>query len=407
MTLFARPPASSAQGYRVCLQRDFDLVLQGATGFTGRLAAAALANFAPPGLRWAVAGRNPNRLQAIADRFQVPRLLADARDLEAVDALASRTRVVISCAGPFALFGTPLVEACVHHRTHYADLTGELPWVRAMVDQHHEEATRTDTVLLPACGFDSAPTDLCVQQFLTKLPVHDPQARSLTGLWTMRGGINGGTLASGLHLYRHWKTEEFQHPFYLDPDPEQSRRNFPLPPPQPSVFPVPAMDRWGAPFLMAPVNERVVRRTAALTATTPSSFSYREFMTTGSRFKAKGMATLLQLSESMMSHAWGRALLRTFGPKPGQGPSDRARARAFARLDLIAGSLESPDLHHSWDWPGDASNEITVRCLTQAGLALAAGEAPRGGVLTPASALGPILLRRLLSCGAVSLGKQE
>lgn len=384
------------------MQREFDLVLQGATGFTGRLAADEIhrrASHKPgPPLRWAISGRDEKRLQALADQHSVPYLLAPGLDGDAVDALAQRTKVVISCAGPFSKFGTPLVDACVRHRTHYADLTGELPWVHLMIHKHHRQATEDGTVLLPASGFDSVPTDLAVFHLVRHLQTANPASKdsrvigngespappsavgSMSGHYKIAGGFNGGTIASGLELY-----EKF--PDYMAKA-------------DPRTFPVPALNCWAAPFLMAPVNEWVVRRSAELLEEAGhgygSDFNYQEFMSARGRVGARLLTITLRTLQSLMSKRWGRWLIRRLAPNPGQGPTQASRHRGYAHLRLLDQNGNSIG---KLMMNGDPSNLITVRCLVQVGFALAADEASRGGVLTSASAFGDTLISRLRQLG--------
>jgi short subunit dehydrogenase-like uncharacterized protein len=387
------------------MDRDFDLVLQGATGFTGRLAAAELERAAPAGLRWAVAGRDLERVTEVAAAHDVPAVVANGLDPTAMDALAARARVVLSCAGPFAAYGTPLVAACARHGTHYADLTGELPWIRELIGQWHASCARSGTALLPACGFDAVPSDLAMHELRRRAQAHGLPSGPACGFWRIRGGMNGGTLASGLHLYARWKPEDFAHPYLLDPDPAESLRARGPPCATYPTFAVPALHRWAAPFVMAGVNERVVRRSVALLAaegdSTAAAFPYREFRATRSRGAALIARAELALAEILLRRRAGRALLRQIGPKPGAGPSEADRRAGFAHLDLLLGDLSRPVLHLSHRWDGDPSNTITVRCLVYAGLELAERGPRRGGVLTPAVALGERLFTRLRAAGAV------
>jgi short subunit dehydrogenase-like uncharacterized protein len=360
-------------------EREFDLILQGATGFTGTLAAEELVARAPDGLRWAVAGRSEGRVSALAERLGVPAVVADGLDAAAVGRLAARARVVISCAGPFARYGTALVDACVANGTHYADLTGELPWVGRLIERHHAACQASGTTLIPCSGFDSVPADLGVQAVQAELS----EGVAVRGFFSVRGGLNGGTLHSGIALGEAGE---------LRPG---AREN------GPRVFRVPALERWAAPFLMAPVNEWVVARTRRLLGESETP-PYREHLAVRGRLEAHSMAALLALTNAMLVSRMGRVLLRRFGPQPGEGPSAASIASGFARLTLIAGDLAAPLAVSRFHWTGDPSNRITVNCLVQTGLALAAGEAQRGGVLTPASGLGPSLLARLESIGAVA-----
>jgi len=361
-------------------QRKFDLVLHGATGFTGQLAADELMRFAPSHLKWAISGRSADKIKVLAEKLGVPGLIADGLNQSDVDSLASKTHVVLSCAGPFSLYGSLLVEACVKHATHYADLTGELPWIHQLIERHHHPCVAQGTALIPASGFDSVPTDLAVQDLLEEVQTATP----IHGFYTMKGGLNGGTLHSGLAL--------------------GDQGNLPAVS-LPKVFPVPPLNRWAAPFLMASVNESVVRRSAKILAAEhlgyQNDFHYQEYLMVRGRFKAHTMSALFKLSSAMLASPIGRRLLRRFGPKPGEGPSTISIQTGFARLALVAGPLSNPIAIRRWDWRGDPSNQITVACLVQTGLALANDEALRGGVLTPASALGKSLLHRLEKCRAV------
>ncbi|MDG1498649.1 MAG: saccharopine dehydrogenase NADP-binding domain-containing protein [Planctomycetota bacterium] len=376
--------------------REFDIVLQGATGFTGRLAAKELVRRSSGGLRVAVAGRNETKVTALAEELGVPGIVADGLDAAATCALAARARVVLSCAGPFALYGDQLVASCAAAGTHYADLTGELPWITRIIERHHESCTASGTTLIPCSGFDSVPTDIAVHSIASELDNLGQSPSRIRGFFRIRGGLNGGTLHSGIALGESGEMA-FQSPDgNASPAPSTER--------EPKVFPIPSQQRWAAPFLMAPVNEWVTRRSSKLLGKTGGAypFHYTEHLSERRWHRAKFMSGLLTLSDAMLSSATGRSLLRTFGPKPGQGPSEKSIAAGFARLVLIAGDLDEPTMTRQWDWSGDPSNLITIRCLVQTGLALANGEATRGGVLTPVAALGNNLRRRLLESGAVT-----
>ncbi|HSQ72845.1 MAG TPA: saccharopine dehydrogenase NADP-binding domain-containing protein, partial [Rubrivivax sp.] len=176
-----------------------DVVLYGATGFVGRQVAAYFALHAPR-LRWAVAGRSATRLQAVLSGCGAAGaglIVADATDAAALDALAAQTRVVLSTAGPFALYGSELVAACVRHGTHYVDITGETPWVREMIDRHHDAAASRGTRIVPGCGFDSVPSDMgacLVAQALQRR--HGERFVDVKACFSLRGVLNGGTVAS-------------------------------------------------------------------------------------------------------------------------------------------------------------------------------------------------------------------
>ena len=206
----------------------FDVVLYGASGFVGRQTVAHFAAHAG-GLRWALAGRNRDKLVAARTAAgpgaaSAGIIVADAADAAALDALANSTRVVLSTAGPFALYGSELVKACVARRTHYVDITGETPWVRSMIDLHHDRAARDGTRIVPCCGFDSVPSDLgafLVEQQLESLGEKCVQVKAA---FSLRGGFNGGTLASALNMLDEGQTRRMADPWLLSPSGDERKK---------------------------------------------------------------------------------------------------------------------------------------------------------------------------------------
>lgn len=379
--------------------RDFDLVLHGATGFTGQLAARELARSADPELRWAISGRSETRLQPLAEQWGVPYLVNNGLQQADCERLAGQARVVLSCAGPFQLYGSALVAACALRGTHYADLTGELGWMWEMIQSHDAIARRTGAVLIMASGFDSVPSDLAVHALVRDMQQRDLKVGDLTAFYRLKGGLNGGTLASGIAQSERYSAEDLAHPFLLDPDPQRSWEHCLQPPERKEAFPIPALDAFAAPFVMAPINERVIRRSAALADAAGrsygSDFSYAEWLRMTDRKKAKQLAFGMKAADWAIHNPFGRKLIERFGPSPGSGPSENVRAGGFVELTLLAGDLAQPDARLDWFFPGDPGNTVTVRCLTQVGLALCAGEARDAGMLTPAHALGSRLVERL------------
>src|ERR1700722_16508845 len=194
------------------MPRDFDIILYGATGFTGRQTVAYFKQHAPSNLKWAIAGRNKLRLDAL--NANVPILTADACDQQAIDAVVARTSVLLNTAGPFAIYGTGFVDACVRFNTHYADITGETHWVRMLIDRYHEKAQAGGTRIVPCCGFDSVPSDLGAMLIANAL---GPDTREVKAFFKLRGGLNGGTLASRLHMYEPNSHKTMADPFLLSP----------------------------------------------------------------------------------------------------------------------------------------------------------------------------------------------
>lgn len=396
--------------------RDFDVVLYGATGFVGRQTVAHFAQHAG-GLRWALAGRNAERLQAVQREAgpgaaQPGIVVAAADDDAALDALARRTRVVLSTAGPFARFGSPLVAACVRHGTHYVDITGETPWVRTLIDAHHEQAARSGTRIIPCCGFDSVPSDLAAWLAAQALQERGQTCVEAKAVFSMRGGVNGGTLASALNMLESGQARAMADPFLLSPADRPRPAQTAL-----DADPVlPHQDRdfqaWIGPFIMGPVNTRVVRRSAALLgplAGYDAEFHYQEYQRYGQGPLAAATAGGMSLGMAFTKVAQGfrpvRRLTAALVPAPGEGPSERTMDRGSFRCELIGRSAAGSSVRVRVAGQGDPGNRATTRFVCEAALALACdlpklpGGARHGGVLTPASGLGDVLVRRLRSAG--------
>ncbi len=390
----------------------FDVVLYGASGFVGRQTVAHFAAHAG-GLRWALAGRNRDKLVAARTAAgpgaaSAGIIVADAADAAALDALANSTRVVLSTAGPFALYGSELVKACVARRTHYVDITGETPWVRSMIDLHHDRAARDGTRIVPCCGFDSVPSDLgafLVEQQLESLGEKCVQVKAA---FSLRGGFNGGTLASALNMLDEGQTRRMADPWLLSPSGDE--RPVPTPADQDPFSPVhdADFDCWLGPFFMGPVNTRVVRRSAALLGYGPQ-FHYQEYLRfgkgAGAALTAAGVSAGMMASQGALRLAPVRALARRFAPAPGEGPSEARMDKGSFRCALVGHGDRGARVRATVASRGDPGNRATTQMVCEAALALAQDESRlpggkrRGGVLTPASAFGDVLVQRLRALG--------
>lgn len=391
--------------------REFDVVVFGATGFTGLRTARRLAAVAPSDLRWAVAGRREPAVREIADELGAGALFVDVGDGDGVGDMARRTRVVLSTAGPFAKFGDPVVDACVAAGTDYADLTGEVHWMRSLVLRLHDAARERGVRLIPASGFDSVPADLAVHVALREAAHRGGRLASARTVYRLRGGLNGGTLASALGIFEEADPRMLADPFALVPGHQSTRdeRERLADPRRPEFDGTGG--RWVAPFFMGPINRRVVRRSIALRAGTPlggataDTFRYDEFQSVskGSGKTAAWTTTLmLGLGEAAMRTRAGRSLIRRIGPSPGEGPSERTLANGLSRATTTCG-LEGGDAFTvEQDMAGDPGNAATVRALVETGLALLESDG-EGGVLTPSTALGDRLVERLERTGEHSL----
>ena len=394
--------------------RAHDLVLFGATGFVGRLTAAYLAGAAPSGTRVALAGRSPERLAALRAELpgaarDWPLVVADAGDPAALRELAASTTAVATTVGPYLRSGLPLVEACAAAGTAYCDLTGELPFVRASADRVHEQAQQTGARIVHACGFDSVPSDLGA--LLTAGAAHADGAvltEARLVLVSASGGVSGGTVDSLRVLVdemtRDARTRRLMgDPYALSPDraaePDLGRQS--------GWVPIGRLDgRWTGPFVMAPFNERIVRRSNALQGWAYGrELRYREVMAFGRGPLGPVLAAGTGLGIAAVGLGLAvpptRALLDRVLPAPGEGPSERTRARGHFRTETTGTSTAGTRYRTTLVMQGDPGYAATSVMLGESALCLALDEpASGGGVLTPASALGTRLVDRLRAAGA-------
>ena len=396
------------------MTKPYDLILYGATGFVGQQAITYLAN-QPTKLRWAIAGRSEAKLLAsreAAGAPDVPIIVADAQDDAALAKLAAQTRVVLSCAGPYALYGSKLVAACLKAKTHYCDITGETPWIRHMIDAHHAQAEKDGTRIVPSCGFDSVPSDLgayLVQREM--LARHGEPCTQIKSAFTLSGGgLNGGTLASMLNMMETGQLGAVQDLFLLNPQGTQPKDK------SPHRDPIGShrdhdFKGWLGLFFMGPINTRVVRRSSALRG---QPLVYQEYMRYGSSAlagaAALGMGVGSKVQSSLMSIAPMRKLTlaalpllpKRLLPQPGQGPSVENMDRGFFKIELVGTSSSGKKLRGIISDQLDAGNRATVKMMCESALALALDEKklPKAaGVITPSVALGDVLEQRLLSAG--------
>ncbi|MCZ6807839.1 MAG: saccharopine dehydrogenase NADP-binding domain-containing protein, partial [Deltaproteobacteria bacterium] len=333
--------------------RDFDMVLWGATGFTGRLVAGYLVrNYLDKdgnktGLRLALAGRNKEKVEAVAREIgapDLPILIGDSFDAESLDAIASRAEVVITTVGPYAKYGDELVAACVRNGTDYCDLTGEPNFVRDMIDAHHETAKKNGARIVHCCGYDSIPSDLgalMVQEVMKERHgAYAPEVKM--GAGEMSGRPSGGTLATMINMVNDIKENPnlrkvLGNPYALNPKgvrgPDKGD--------QTGIRFDKDFDMWTAPFVMAAINTRIVRRSHALMGLPwGEGFRYSEVMTMGKG--ARGFARAAAMAGgvvgffALVALPVTRPMIEKRLPAPGEGPDKEARENGFFKTRLIA-----------------------------------------------------------------------
>ena len=373
-------------------EREHDVVVFGATGFTGALTAEYLAGAAGAG-RWAIAGRSRDKLEAVGRRLStdVPLILADVNDPTSLRAMAESTRVVITTVGPYIHYGEPLVAACAAAGTHYVDLTGEPEFVDLMWLRHHEQAQRTGAKLVHSCGFDSIPYDLGALYTVSALPEGVPI--KLEGFVRVGGTFSGGTLHSAVHIMarlrqgRQVATQRKR----LESSPDGRRVKGITGPPHHDgtaggwVLPAPTID---------PVT--VLRSARALDRYGPD-FSYGHYI----------VAKRLAVAAGLVAGVGGVVALAQLPPtrnlllklkEPGEGPSPEQRAKGWFSVRFRGEGGGRRIVTEVTG--GDPGYGETSKMLAESALCLAHDDLPdRAGQLTPAVAMGQALIDRLVAAG--------
>jgi short subunit dehydrogenase-like uncharacterized protein len=387
------------------LDRSFDLVIYGATGFTGALVAEYL-HQTQSGLSWAIAGRSQRKLDLLKDRINAPDLetiVADSESSDDMRRLVTSTRVVISTVGPYARFGTPLVEACAAEGTHYCDLTGEPQWMASIFERVSPLAEETGARLIHCCGFDSIPSDLGVfvaqQRMMNQ---HGLFATKVSGrMGKSKGAVSGGTVASMLLAVEQAVSDPIARKVLNDPyglypselSPGSDRSD------QRGVRWDDRFESWTGPFVMAAINSKVVRRSNALASLVyGADFSYDESLLVDNRRSGLLMAGGMSIGMAALAIPPLRRLISKRLPQPGEGPSVSERENGFFEFFVHAHhpTDSEKDVRICVKGKRDPGYGATSRMLAQAGLSLAFDDLDvEGGIWTPASALGNHLVNRL------------
>jgi len=390
--------------------QEFDVIVYGATGFTGRLVAEhLLRTYGPQGdVRWAMAGRDMQKLKdvsiALGAPMNFPLIAANASDAGALDALAHRARLVITTVGPYQRYGEALLAACVRAGTDYVDLCGEPAWMAAMIAKYAKAAKESAARIVFSCGFDSIPFD-CGVFFLQQearqrfgQPAQSVRAR----VRRMKGTFSGGTAASLLATLEAVQREPklarvMGDPFALAPE-----RLAPQPPSD-GVVHDEDIPGWAAPFVMAAINTKNVHRTNALRDYPYGrDFTYSEMMFTGDgpKGQARARAALRQsrLQNSLLTFAPTRALLKRFAlPKPGEGPNKEQRESGEYEVLFVGKTTNGESLRASVSGDMDPGYGSTSKMISETALCLndTSREQTPGGIWTPAAAMGDALIDRL------------
>ena len=395
-------------------EREFNVVVWGASGFTGTLVVDyLLEKYGVTGpVRWAIAGRDLLKLEKLkADLGSAANdlelIVADSFDQDSLRDMVQRTQVVLTTVGPYAKFGSELVAACVGHGTHYCDLAGEVQWIRKMIDTHHDEAVSTGARIVHCCGFDSIPMDMGVWFLQDKIHTkHGNFCAAITTLVrAMKGTASGGTIASMLNLIEESQADRsvartVTDPYCLNPAgareglDERDQRDTRL-------------DKltgfWTAPFVMAGVNTRVVRRSHALQSFPYGrDFRYHEAVITGKGFGGRFRATMMTLALGgfvlAASATFSRKMLQRFVlPAPGEGPDRAAREAGYFNLLLVGTLSDGTVVRARVKGDRDPGYGSTSKMIAECAVSLALDDLTSpGGLLTPSTAMGRHLYDRLV-----------
>ena len=395
------------------MDREYDIIVWGATGFTGRLVVDyKTEQQANSNVKWAVGGRNPQKLQQMLAGRDVAMVTADSGDEASIEALVRRTRVILTTVGPYARYGSSLVAACAKHGTDYCDLTGEVHWMREMITAYQEEARATGARIVHTCGFDSIPSDLGVY-FLQKhmLSTHGVPAQQIKYRpRAFSGGFSGGTIDSMIAMMEKAREDRSIRTKLADPYVLNDTQRGLDGPDRLSAYYDEDFDSWVGPFVMGSVNTRVVRRSAELlNGMYGRDFQYNEGVLSGKGaggfLAATGTGVGTGVFVGAASVSFTRGLMQKFLPKPGEGPSDDAINNGYYDIELFGQHPTDSDKNVRVRVKGDKDPGYgsTSKMIAESALALAQDDLPvSGGFWTPASAMGDQLLARLPQCAGVT-----
>ncbi|GAB5380550.1 MAG: saccharopine dehydrogenase NADP-binding domain-containing protein [Aliiglaciecola sp.] len=381
--------------------KKYDVVVYGATGFTGQLVVEYLAKHYPSNeLNWAIAGRNQQKLEQIKTQYNVDASVecvrADSDDLDSLKNMVNNTKVVLTTVGPYQLYGNELVQLCAESGTDYVDLCGEPAWMHKMIKQHQAAAEKSGARIVFSCGFDSIPFDLGV--YFLQQQAKDKFGHTLERVKGrvrgMKGTFSGGTAASlkATMAAAHADAEVMKvllNPFSLTPGftgAQQPHGNKPLFEEE--------FNSWSAPFIMAAINTRNIHRSNFLLGKQyGENFVYDEMMFTGPGEKGEAMAQAVASDKSLSSDK---------GPKPGEGPSKEEREAGFFDV-IFAGSNGDERLTVSVKGTMDPGYGSTSKMIAEAAACLVQDNVSTpGGIWTSAPAMGEKLITRLIAKAGMS-----
>jgi short subunit dehydrogenase-like uncharacterized protein len=383
------------------MSKEFDVVIHGATGFTGRLVAEYMMARYPnggnaEGIRWAMGGRSADKLVAVRDEIGAPKdtplVVTDVAVAASLAQLMARTRLVLTTVGPYQLYGNDLVAACAGSGVDYVDLCGEPAWMRLMIEAHEETAKKSGARIVFSCGFDSVPFDMGVFMLQSEFKKKFGHAASRVRgrVRKMKGTFSGGTAASLKATMAAAATDPrvldwLRSPFSLTPGFEGPKQPHGA---KPMIDEALGADMWVAPFIMAAINTKNVHRSNLLMGHTyGQDFVYDEMMITGSGEKGQAIANHVAADKSLGGEG---------GPKPGEGPSKEERENGFYDVLFLGEDTQGNKINVSVKGDKDPGYGSTSKMIAECAVCLLRQSSETsGGIWTPAPALGKDIITRL------------
>ena len=388
-------------------KRDFDLIIWGATGFTGNLVCDYInKNYNERELRWAIAGRNEKKILKLQQKLKIDdsrTIIADSSDKDSLVKMVKKSKVVCTTVGPYAKYGTNLVEACIEGETNYCDITGETQWIRRIIDRFHTKAKEKNIKIINSCGFDSIPSDMGV--FYSQKIMLEKTGKYASTI-NMRvagakGGISGGTYNSLSNVLEEALIDKevrktLTNPYGLNPidkqfGPDKSDLR--------KVIFDTVSNSWIAPFVMAGINTKIVRRSHALMDFMyGKNFAYDEATLTGKGIAGQIRGYMSLIPIFLATRKKGSIIKKIVDfilPKSGEGPSKKTRINGYYNLRFY---LTADKMTYVSKVLGDVDPGYgsTSKMLAESAICLALDEIPDTyGILTPSVALGDSLLKRL------------
>ena len=388
-------------------KRDFDLIIWGATGFTGNLVCDYISkNYNERELRWAIAGRNEKKILKLQQKLKIDdsrTIIADSSDKDSLVKMVKKSKVVCTTVGPYAKYGTNLVEACIEGETNYCDITGETQWIRRIIDRFHTKAKEKNIKIINSCGFDSIPSDMGV--FYSQKIMLEKTGKYASTI-NMRvagakGGISGGTYNSLSNVLEEALVDKevrktLTNPYGLNPidkqfGPDKSDLR--------KVIFDTVSKSWIAPFVMAGINTKIVRRSHALMDFMyGKNFAYDEATLTGKGIAGQIRGYMSLIPIFLATRKKGSIIKKIVDfilPKSGEGPSKKTRINGYYNLRFYL-TLDKMTYVSKVLGDMDPGYGSTSKMLAESAICLALDEIPDTyGILTPSVALGDSLLKRL------------